>query len=242
MPQNFFGTPEIEVNLPVAGKRRFMLDTGGYFPLSLNQARIELLLRSGMAAEAGVLHAVDAGGLLKINAYVVRYIEIAGYRFEDLFVTESRVETVGCGVLDCFDTVLDFPRKEMYLTPLETQWPVRLYPDASGLIMCYHDTDLLYVVRMEPDCAAVRSGLKVGDRVLSFDGKSPKDTSMRAMRMKLTEAGTTVKLRILRDGNELDVDLPLSRSYEYPPKWPEKPDDGDAFLKSLEKAGESAKK
>ena len=110
----------------------------------------------------------------------------------------------------------------------------RFLEDTSGLILSFRDTDVLLVVRMEPDSAAVRSGLLEGDRVLLFDGKSPKDTSMRAMRKRLTEAGTTVKLNILRDGKELDIDLPLSRSYEYPPKWPELNTDADDFFKSLQ--------
>jgi len=227
--------PEVEVELPGAINLSLMLDTGSAFFMTLPKTQIERLIRGKALQRAGRIHALTAGGIIPIDTFILRTVSIGEFEFHDVMVCETEIDSLGMEFIDCFDTVLDFPNREMRLKPLETEWPLRIPPDASGLILSFRDTDLLLVVRMEPDSAAVRSGLVEGDRVLLFDGKSPKDTSMRAMRKRLTEAGTTVKLKILRDGKELDIDLPLSRSYEYPPKWPELNTDADDFFKSLQK-------
>jgi len=232
--------PEVEVAFPNATNLSLMLDTGSSFFMTLPKMQIDRLVRGKALQQAGRIHAVSAGRIVPADTFILRKVSIGEFEFHDVMVCETKIDSLGSEFIDCFDTILDFPERKMWLKPLETEWPLRIPPDASGLILSFRDTDLLLVVRMEPESAAVRSGLLEGDRVLLFDGKSPKDTSMRAMRKRLTEAGTTVKLKILRDGKELDIDLPLSRSYEYPPKWPELNTDADDFFKSLQKEKKAA--
>jgi hypothetical protein len=210
--------------------------------LTLTADRIAQLKRASVIQDASPIHPTVFGKAVKTRTFILKSVGIGGFEFRDVQVLESNVDTLGREFMDCFDTTIDFPNREIWLDPLETEWPLRIPPDASGLILSYRDTDLLFVVRMEPDSVAVRSGLKEGDRVLLFDGKSPKDTSMRSMRKRLTEAGTTVRMKILRDGKELDIDLPLSRSYEYPPKWPKLNTDADDFFKSLQKESAASEK
>ena len=100
--------------------------------------------------------------------------------------------------------------------------------------MTYYDANLLKVVRMQPDSPAIHCGLREGDQVLLFDGKMPKDLSMLEIRKRLTQAGTTIPLKILRESQEVSIDLPLSYAFEYPPKWPQVKSDADAFFKSLQ--------
>jgi hypothetical protein len=234
--------PEVKVEFPVVGRSAICLDTGNSFFMTLTKPRVQHLLRAGVLKKADAIYARTAKGFIQSETYLLRSVKIAGFDFQDVLVCETAVDTLGREFMDCFDTTIDFPNGEIWLDPLETEWPLRIAPDASGLILSYRDTDLLFVVRMEPDSVAVRSGLKEGDRVLLFDGKSPKDTSMRSMRKRLTEAGTTVRMKILRDGKELDIDLPLSRSYEYPPKWPKLNTDADDFFKSLQKESAASEK
>ena len=232
--------PEIDAQVNAGLKLPVCVDTGSHFFMTFSKNITAEFLRLRMLQKAGTINSVIAGRPARFETYILRHVSIGGFEFRDVLVLQAEVLTVGREFIDCFDTTIDFPKREMWLKPLETEWPLRIPPDASGLILSFRDTDLLLVVRMEPESAAVRSGLLEGDRVLLFDGKSPKDTSMRAMRKRLTEAGTTVKLKILRDGKELDIDLPLSRSYEYPPKWPELNTDADDFFKSLQKEKKAA--
>ena len=234
-PSRLLLVPTISVHLDSTTKMPVCVDTGSHFFMTFSKYVTAEILRLGMLQKAGTINSVLDGRPSRIETFILRKVTIGGFEFRDVLVLQTEVNTVGRQFIDCFDTTIDFPKREMRLKPLETEWPLRIPPDASGLILSFRDTDLLLVVRMEPDSAAVRSGLLEGDRVLLFEGKSPKDTSMRAMRKRLTEAGTTVKLKILRDGKELDIDLPLSRSYEYPPKWPELNTDTDDFFKSLQK-------
>ncbi len=57
---------------------------------------------------------------------------------------------------------------------------------------------------------------------------------MLEIRKRLTQAGTTIALKILRENQELKIDLPLSYAFEYPPNWSEVKFDADEFFKSLQ--------
>jgi hypothetical protein len=131
--------------------------------------------------------------------------------------------------------VLDFPKNEMWLTPHSNDWPKRVPPDASGLVLGFLDTNVLQLLRMQPDSAASKSELQIDDQILLFDGKEPKDISMWEIQQRVTKAGTELPLRIRRGEQELDIQLPLSYSFEYPPKWSDKKNELEKFEEFLEK-------
>ena len=173
-------------------------------------------------------------GAIEVQTHFVQSVKLGGFEFQDVQVGEADLEMIGCDLFQAFDMVLDLSHDKIWLNAHEKDWPVRVPPDASGLVMTYYDANLLKVVRMQPDSPAIHCGLQEGDQVLTFDGKLPKDLSMLEIRKRLTQAGTTIALKILRENEELQIDLPLSYSFEYPPKWPEVKSDADAFFKSLQ--------
>ena len=94
---------------------------------------------------------------------------------------------------------------------------------------------MLTLVRIQPDSAASKSELQVDDQILLFDGKEPKDLSMREIHQRQTQAGTILPLRVRRGDQEFDVQLHLGYSFEYPPQWPNKKNVLDEFGEFLEK-------
>jgi serine protease DegQ len=66
------------------------------------------------------------------------------------------------------------------------------------------------VTGVEADSSAVRAGVKAGDVIVALNG-SPIDSSTELRnRIGLTRAGETVKLGVWRDGQALDINVPVA--------------------------------
>jgi len=66
----------------------------------------------------------------------------------------------------------------------------------------------LVILATAPGTPAVESGLRSGDRIIEIDGKSTNDLDRRSgMEMLRGDVGEVAKLRILRDGEFLKVDV-----------------------------------
>jgi Do/DeqQ family serine protease len=86
------------------------------------------------------------------------------------------------------------------LAPLTTRVAGELgAPDADGLL----------VTRLRRDSPAYAAGLRPGDIVVRFDG-TPVDRSTTLSRLvQDAEVGSTVTMTVVRDGRELDLDMPV---------------------------------
>jgi serine protease Do len=73
---------------------------------------------------------------------------------------------------------------------------------------------------VDPDGPAGRSGLQRGDIVLELDGKPITDTREFRLKLAMTKPGTTVRLKVYRDGKERDVSVVLG---EMPSKAANRP-------------------
>ncbi len=62
---------------------------------------------------------------------------------------------------------------------------------------------------IEPDGPAGRSGLQKGDIVLDMDGQPVTDTREFRLKIAMMKPGTTVKLKVFRNGTERNVDVML---------------------------------
>ncbi len=234
-------SPKVMIELPVLGKRPVIFDTGFSRSLALDRQTIERLVRAGQMKVGPTVQGVTPIGEFETKTFILRSVKLGEFQFRDIQVAELDLPLVGCELFQAFDMVVDLSHDNIWLKPHEKKWPVRIPPDASGLVMTYYDANLLKVVRMQPDSPAIHCGLQEGDQVLTFDGKMPKDLSMLEIKKRLTQAGSTVPLKILRDNKQLEINLPLSYSFEYPPKWPDANPDADAFLKSIQSEKSDAK-
>lgn len=215
------------------------VDTGCWPFMLMQTSTLKFQARLGNAVPARRVNISTATEVREAQTYLLKSITICGFEFRDIEVQEANFEAIGIGCLSHFDMVLDFPYNEMWLTPHSNEWPKRVPPDASGLFLGLLDTNVLKVLGVQKDSPASKSELKVDDQILLFDGKEPKDLSMNEIHERQTQSGTILPLRVRRDNQEFDVQLPLGYSFEYPPKWPNKKNVLDEFGEFLEKDAKS---
>ena len=206
----------------------------------MRRSALEYQQRRGIAVPANRVSVSTAVNIREVQTYILKSVTICGFEFQDVQAQESDFNAIGMGCFSHFDMVLDFPKNEMWLTPLSDDWPKRVPPDASGLVLGFLDTNVLSLIRIQPNSAASKSELKVDDQILLFDGKEPKDLSMYEIHQRQTQAGIILPLRIRRGDQEMDIGLPLSYSFEYPPKWSNEKNALDEFAEFLEKDLSSA--
>lgn len=240
---DLFGRSEIAIALPPNDTRYLVqIDTGARNCLQLPRGLIDHLNRIGVLKRIGN-DTIRSAGSRSVAQHVIQSVAIEGFSFVDVPVIESNFYSVGTGLLSHFDVVLDFPGNRLSLKPLANDWPKRVPPDASGLLLMYMDENDLKIDVVEDGSSAAKAGLKVEDRILVCDGKEPKDWSMLDLRERLSRGGTKLPLRIRRGEKEFDLILPLEWQFEYPPKWPphdQQIEEFDKFLKEQrekEKAG-----
>ena len=235
--------PHRDFRLPIqvasSVERPVTLDTGCRAFMFMQPSTLKFLERLGNAVQTHKVSVSTVTETRETKAYILKSVTIGGFGFRDIEVWESNLDAIGMGCLSHFDMVLDFPYNEMWLTPHSNDWPKRVPPDASGLVLGFQDTNLLSLVRIQPDSAASKSVLQVDDQILLFDGKEPKDLSMMEIHQRQTEARTILPLRVKRGDRVFDVQLPLGYSFEYPPKWPNKKNVLDEFGEFLEKDAKS---
>lgn len=86
------------------------------------------------------------------------------------------------------------------------------WPGGVGAVLRFRESEGLLVVHAAPpDGAAARAGLRVGDAVVAIDGHPVAGSSQPDVVARLRgEVGTTVTLRVRRDGTERDY--PVERA------------------------------
>ena len=225
----------VPLTMSSAGEVRTIVDTGCRHFLLLRSTELAFLHRLGIAVQANKVTSSTATEIREVQTWILKSVTISGFTFLDVPVIESNFNAIGMGCFSHFDMVLDFPKNEMWLTPHSDDWPKRVAPDASGLVLGFLDTNVLKLLRMQPDSAASKSELQIDDQILLFDGKEPKDISMWEIQQRVTKVGTKLPLRIRRGEQELDIQLPLSYSFEYPPKWSDKKNELEKFEEFLKK-------
>src|SRR5882762_5663258 len=65
------------------------------------------------------------------------------------------------------------------------------------------------VTQVEPSSPGAKAGLKVGDLITGLDGRDVSDAGQLQVVVGQTRPGTTVKLRVLRDGKSMDLPVTL---------------------------------
>jgi serine protease Do len=92
------------------------------------------------------------------------------------------------------------------------------------------DTSGVLVDQVMPDSPAKKAGLKQGDLITEFEGKPVKDPRDMAMDVAGTSAGTTVKLTVVRDGKEQNVDVAIAKQQAEQHASADKPGEGPIGL------------
>ena len=227
------GLPYINVGLPVLGDRDFLLDTGSADYCGVTSDYANQLIRSNDAVLLDQIPTLDASGVRKKNLYVIREIELFGITMLDVPAEESSVDVIGLGLMRQLNFSIDFENSVAHvLSPSRSVFEFDL--DASGLRTVFRSNQGLVVRRIVPDSPAEKKSIKVGDQLLQIDGRHASDLSVREIRELLSQVGKTIPIKVKSGDRIRDIQLPLSRKFEYPPKWKPRSKDAEDFMKSLE--------
>jgi hypothetical protein len=220
-------TPQVEGKLDgLPGK--FAIDTGSRTSLTINRpfaeehglrakygAKVEAMSGWGVGggvrsvlARAGVLELGDAGGSggVRVTAPVTDIVVTEKGSFNNLY----QAGNIGGGVLKRFIVTFDYGRQRLIFEP-NAMTGERDVWDRSGLwINPGAESGTFEVKDVVAGGPGAQAGLRAGDVILSFDGKTRKDLSLADARQLLKGApGTRVKIKVRAQGAEREAALTL---------------------------------
>ena len=142
------------VKIASTAETPLIVDTGFRGFLLLRSSALQLHQRLGDAVPANKVTISTAAEIREVQTYILKSVTICGFKFLDVPVLEANFNAIGMGCFSHFNMVLDFPNNEMWLAPHSNDWPKRVPPDASGLVLGFLDTNVLTLLRLQPDSAA----------------------------------------------------------------------------------------
>jgi hypothetical protein len=203
------GEPLVDVDVPGAGTRRFLVNTGsaGYGSGALDQGTFADLLRNGLMRSAGEIRVASLTGMEVNRRGEVRGLSLGTLPLPTISVEESDLNELGLGFLGRFNATFDFPGRLLYLTKSRYFGEPDRF-DRSGLhfIREHGDTIIEVVDRGSP---AEASGLQPRDVLTELAGKSVSQMRMRSLRLLFCTEGATVPVTIRRGQQQIAVTLRL---------------------------------
>ncbi len=223
----------VSLDLSVLGKREFIIDTGYNDCLAISSDWINPLLRAGEAVLLQEVVAVDGSGAKKNSLYVIREIELLGIKMKNVPAVASELNLIGLGLMRHLDFSVDFENPVAYVLP--TSRSVHSFEaDASGLWTVFQPNHGLIISGIMPDSPAEKNKIRPGDQLLEIDGHTASELSAWEIRELLSQAGKTISIKVKSGDQVRDIQLPLRRNFEYPPKWKPRSTEAEDFLKSLQ--------
>lgn len=180
---------------------KLLLDTGAGLAISINSP---FNRQNKMLDKAGSFYKASGKGLTTathFNVVNLKSISIGEYRLHEMEMELSRATAgasakknvmgiLGNQILKRFDLILDFKNRDLYLRPnhlFDTKFRFRL--SGIGLIA---KEGTLWIETIVPGSNADKSGLKIGEKLISVDGKQA--TELHTVRAWLQAEGETVEI------------------------------------------------
>jgi S1-C subfamily serine protease len=110
--------------------------------------------------------------------------------------------TVGFGFLKNFNIIIDYERRRVWFENFTGKFADEAIGE-TGISATYSDSlKGIWVARVSPESPADAAGIKVGDIIISLDGRDLQRESYRQMRQLLEgPIGSKVKLAVKRGGS-----------------------------------------
>ena len=227
--------PEIPVEYPVLGQRNAGFDTGLSEHLAISQEFADLLLRSGDARFLTKTKHVDASGIQTKSLIAIRELKVLGVQFRNVPAEVGKLNNVGMGLLRHINFTVDFRKSIAYRSGNAQEGRDEFPVDASGIRFVWDDRGYYRIRRIEDGSTAAEADLKPDDELVAISEIQASTLSRWQIREMLAVAGTMVEMTVKRNGNLMEVKLPLLRSFQYPPAWSSRSTEAGDFLDALQK-------
>jgi predicted aspartyl protease len=227
--------PEIPLEYPVLGLRKAGFDTGLSEHLAISQEFADLLLRSGDAKFLTKTKVLDASGVQTKSLIAIRELKVLGVQFRNVPAEVGKLNHVGMGLLRHISFTVDFKRSIAYLSSNAQEGRGEFPVDASGIRFVWDDRGYYRIRRIEDGSTAAEADLKLDDELVAISEIQASTLSRWQIREMLAVAGTMVAMTVKRNGNLMEVELPLLRNFQYPPAWSSRSTEAGDFLDTLQK-------
>ena len=212
------------LTFPTIGSRDCLIDTGMNTAIALQESQLEQLVRSGDAVRI----TEDGAETLGVNSrrsairlYWLRYVDVAGKRFENVLATTSQEAIIGMQILRHFDVTFNLKQRLLRMKTLKNADHARFAVRGTDFKAVFDRSGRLFF-RDDKYSNGARelAGIKPGDEIIEIDGDSVDEYTFYSVTDRFSEAGTNLHLKCRRDGKGFEVDLVLKSRYQYPPEWP----------------------
>jgi hypothetical protein len=198
------------------------LDTGGGGVLGLNGRYVSqqrLLDRVGPTLPSAIQ---GVGGATQSRLARIETLQLGRFTLASPVVSLALAQGggvrsdsagwVGGAALRRFTVTIDYPRRSMWLEP-NSSFGQPFNADMSGLTIYWTATpaDTLHVSNVAEGSPGDVAGVRAGDRLLSINERPAALLGIDEIRELLRGDGERRKLRLLRDGRELELWLVLRR-------------------------------
>jgi|GEM_PF-3542178 len=215
------GVPECRVQFRDGSTVLMGVDTGLNVELTLEEAHVARLCRAG---EAQRVSGFKTSKESTAEFVVVRELEVFGVVFKNVWASVAKMDAIGLPILCHLHVTLDFPNQRVLRGAAENSGLNSFPPNAGGIYLNRTEDRRTLVLTVFPDSPGDLVGIHSGDQVLAIDGTPSEKLGVLDLRARLRKAGKTVHLDLQRNGMPLAIDVPLKRPFEYPPKWPPRPE------------------
>ncbi|MCA9058295.1 MAG: aspartyl protease family protein [Planctomycetaceae bacterium] len=227
--------PVLPVVFPGVGEYRLRLDTGANHTCRVRRDVFDALDRNGKVTRGLRSKAADASGSSSDQTWILRELEVAGVRFQNVPLTIARDNALGMELLSHLQLTIDFPQQRILIGRPHHEVVERFPMNSSGIALAFFANDELKVIAVRTESAAGSAGIQTGDIVTQLNDNEPSSLSIDEVDEILSRTGRTISIRLRRESAEFTAELPLRLPFEYPPDWDEigrRNQDFEDFLKA----------
>ena len=192
--------------LPAVVSESYVLDSGNGGEICLQANWFDQLAETGRINNFSTALHVSIAGEERIQTGQLQGFSLGPYHHSDINVTRGNTESViGWNYLIRYVTVIDFPRRKVYLRP-SVYFASRHEPARSELLLSVNETGFS-VLELLPDGRPENAGLQIDDDIQSVNGKLAIEYTQQELTDLLSHDGENVRIGVSRNGTPVDIEV-----------------------------------
>lgn len=150
----------------------------------------------------------DANGTAKVLEGTLEEAQIGRFRLSHLPSTAAAPGLAGAAVWRRFTCIVDYPHRRMFLEPNERYGAVFDRGARSGLSFLARSASVYpTVASVIPGSPGALAGIRIGDIIYEFDGRSSKEFGVDRIEHLANRVGATYRLRVRRGRKAISITL-----------------------------------
>lgn len=206
--------PQAQIEDERVFTNRFIFDTGAGLCMLLSEDYVSDSMVLRKKRKRYPTQAEGLGGKKTMDITVIQSVQIGNYKFRKvpvyIFSDDYNITSypllgglLGNDLLRRFNVILNYPEQSVYLKP-NNHFKDEFDYSYTGLGI-YQVEQNIVIVDIMPNSPGEKGGFKPGDIIISIDNNFSKN--VQAFKTALQNAGNTVRIVVLRNGQPLALKL-----------------------------------